>query len=77
MAITDENNGLVMPVQPLYGGGYGNNGGLFGGTGDSWLGILFLIALLNGGWGGSASSGASEATAFNSTIASAKSQTRR
>ena len=50
MAITDEN--MVMPVQPLYGGGnYGNNGGLFGG-GDSWLGILFLIALLNGGWGG-------------------------
>lgn len=50
MAITDEN--MVLPVQPLYGGGYyGNNGGLFGG-GDSWLGILFLIALLNGGWGG-------------------------
>lgn len=53
MAITDESsNGLVMPVQPLYNGGYGNSGGLFGGTGDSWLGILFLIALLNGGWGG-------------------------
>lgn len=50
MAITDEN--MVLPVQPLYNGGnYGNNGGLFGG-GDSWLGILFLIALLNGGWGG-------------------------
>lgn len=50
MAITDEN--MVLPVQPLYGGGnYGNNGGFFGG-GDSWLGILFLIALLNGGWGG-------------------------
>jgi len=30
-------------------GGYGNNG-LFGG-GDSWLGILFLIALCNGGFG--------------------------
>lgn len=50
MAITDEK--MVMPVQPLYNGGnYGNNGGFFGG-GDSWLGILFLIALLNGGWGG-------------------------
>ena len=48
MAITDEN--MVLPVQPLYNGGnYGNNGGLFGG-GDSWLGILFLIALLNGGY---------------------------
>lgn len=51
MALSDE-NGMVMPVTPMYGGGYGNNGGgLFGG-GDSWLGILFLIALLNGGWGG-------------------------
>lgn len=50
MAITDDN--MVLPVQPLYGGGnYGNNGGFFG-NGDSWLGILFLIALLNGGWGG-------------------------
>lgn len=52
MALTDNGNDLVMPVQPLYNGsGYGNGGGLFGG-GDSWLGILFLIALLNGGWGG-------------------------
>lgn len=50
MALTDENgNGMIMPVAPLYGNG-GNNGGMFGG--DSWLGILFLIALLNGGWGG-------------------------
>lgn len=52
MALTDENggNGMIMPVAPLYGGGGNNNGGLFG-NGDSWLGILFLIALLNGGWG--------------------------
>ena len=52
MAIQDENT-MVMPVQPLGNGYYNNNncGGLFGG-GDSWLGILFLIALLNGGWGG-------------------------
>ena len=48
MAITDEN--MVMPVAPM--GNYNSNcGGLFG-NGDSWLGILFLIALLNGGWGG-------------------------
>lgn len=53
--------GMVMPVQPLNNGygypvamPYGGNGGggLFGGNGDSWLGILFLIALCNGGWGG-------------------------
>lgn len=49
MALTDDN--MVMPVAPMYGSGYGN-GGLFGGNGDSWLGILFLIALCNGGWGG-------------------------
>lgn len=51
MALTDENgsSGFVMPVSPLYGGGYGNNGGgLFGNNGDlSWL-ILLLLC----GWGG-------------------------
>lgn len=54
MALTDDNGGigttmLVSPTAGLpYGGNYG--GGLFGG-GDSWLGILFLIALCNGGFG--------------------------
>ena len=44
---------MVMPVAPMYGGNYGGGNGLFGNGGDSWLGILFLIALLNGGmWGG-------------------------
>jgi len=48
MALTDESGvGFSMPVAPAYAG---NNGGLFGG-GDSWLGILFLIALCNGGFG--------------------------
>lgn len=51
MALTDE-NGMVMPVQPManYGMPYGGGNGLFGGS-DSWLGILFLIALCNGGFG--------------------------
>ena len=41
---------LVTPYYGMpYGGGNGGNG-LFGG-GDSWLGILFLIALCNGGFG--------------------------
>ena len=48
------NNGngtdTTMLVSPAYGFGGGNGGGLFGG-GDSWLGILFLIALCNGGFG--------------------------
>lgn len=63
MALTDDNGSMVMPVQPMgngYGGygypvpyamPYGNGGGLFGNGGDSWLGILFLIALCNGGFG--------------------------
>jgi hypothetical protein len=52
------NNGngtdTTMLVTPSYGmpfsGGYGGGNGLFG-SGDSWLGILFLIALCNGGFG--------------------------
>ena len=55
MALTDENGmGTTMLVQPSYGGiPYAGNfgGGLFGNGGDSWLGILFLIALCNGGFG--------------------------
>lgn len=47
MALTDENS-MVMPVQPMY-GGYGNNGGgLLGGDG-LWI---LLVLLLGGGWGG-------------------------
>ena len=53
MALTDEsnNNGFYMPVAPAYGGGYGNNGGMFGGNGD-WLAWIILILLVGGGgWG--------------------------
>ncbi len=54
MALTDEGNGgMVMPVAPMYGGGYGNGG--FGGFGgDGWW-IILLFVLLGGfgnGWGG-------------------------
>ena len=48
MALTDENS-MVMPVQPMY-GGYGNNGGGIGFGGD-WAWILLLL-VLGGGWGG-------------------------
>lgn len=53
MALTDESGfGVTMPVAPAaYGMPYNNGGGLFGNGGDSWLGILFLIALCNGGFG--------------------------
>lgn len=41
-------NGLVMPVSPMYG-----NGGGFGGWGDSaWIIILLLFAFGGGGFGG-------------------------
>lgn len=43
-------NGMVMPVSPMYGGGYGGNG-MFG-NGDNWLWFVLLILLCgNNGWG--------------------------
>lgn len=46
MALTDENN-MVMPVGPVYGG---NNGG--NGWGGDWAWIILLLLLAgNGGWG--------------------------
>lgn len=49
MALTDENSGMVMPVAPMYGGGYGNGG--FGGFGNDWAWIILLLLIGNGGWG--------------------------
>lgn len=46
MALTDENN-MVMPVAPMYGG---NNGG-FGGFGNDWGWIILLLLFAGGGWG--------------------------
>ena len=46
MALTDENN-MVMPVAPMYGGG---NGG-FGGFGGDWGWIILLLLFAGGGWG--------------------------
>lgn len=48
MALTDNGNGMYMPVAPAY-GGYNNGFGGFGG--DGWWIILLLLAC-NGGWGG-------------------------
>lgn len=47
MALTDENN-MVMPVSPMYGGGNGFGNG-FGG--DGWWILLLFILLGNGAWG--------------------------
>ena len=56
MALTDGNGSdMVMPVAPLYGGGYGNGGG-FGNSGFGgdwgWIILLLLIGWGNNGWGG-------------------------
>lgn len=51
MAITDE-NGMVMPVTPMYGNG--SNGGFGNGFGgDGWWILLLFILLGNGRWGNS------------------------
>lgn len=47
MALTDE-NGMVMPVTPMYGNGGGNGFG-FGGESGWWIILLFVLL---GGWGG-------------------------
>lgn len=49
MALTDE-NGMVMPVTPMYGG---NGGGGFGnGFGGDWGWIILLLLFASGNWGG-------------------------
>ena len=53
MALTDDamNNGMVLPVQPMGGYGYGGGMGGFGYGSDFWL-ILILLFAFGGGWGG-------------------------
>ena len=53
MALTDENgnNGMVMPVAPMYGGGNGGFGNGFGGD-WAWIILLLLLGWGNNGWGG-------------------------
>ena len=46
MALTDENN-MVMPVAPMYGG----NGGGFGNFGGDWGWIILLLLFAGGGYG--------------------------
>lgn len=46
MGLTDENN-MVMPVAPMYGG----NGGFGGGFGNDWGWIILLLLFAGGGWG--------------------------
>lgn len=53
MSLYEENGtGMVMPVAPMYGGGYGNGGfgNGFMGDGSFWILLLFIL-LGNGAWG--------------------------
>lgn len=50
MSLSSENgNGMVMPVGPMAGNGFGSNG--FWGDGSFWIIILFLFAFMGNGWG--------------------------
>lgn len=58
MSLTDNNNGMVMPVSPMYGGGNAGFGGYGYGDGLFWIIILFLFAAMSGnGWGNNANNG--------------------
>ena len=46
MALNDDNT-MVMPVSPMYGGG----GGFGGGFGNDWGWIILLLLFAGGGWG--------------------------
>jgi hypothetical protein len=48
----DTSSGMVMPVSPMYGGGYGGGFGGFGGDNAWWVIILLLCGWGNGGFGG-------------------------
>ena len=54
MALTDGNGSdMVMPVAPMYGGGFGGGFGNRGFGGDwGWIILLLLIGWGNNGWGG-------------------------
>lgn len=48
MSLTNDGSNLVMPVSPMYGGGYGG----FGGDWSTWLIVLILFGAFGGGFGG-------------------------
>lgn len=49
MSLSENGNGLVMPVSPMYGSGSTNGFGW--GDGSFWIIILFLFAFMGNGWG--------------------------
>lgn len=65
MALENEGNGnaMVMPVAPMYGGGYGGNG-MFGGDSWAWIILLLLIGWGNNGWNNNAGNGGGMGTLY-------------
>ena len=51
MSLSENGNGMVMPVGPMYGSGMGNGFGNWGDGGLFWIIILFLFAWMGNGWG--------------------------
>ena len=58
--MTDDNS-MVMPVAPMYGG---NNGG-FGGFGGDWGWIILLLLFAGGGWGNGFGGGFNNALSYD------------
>ena len=64
MSLSENGNGLVMPVSPMY----GNSSNGFGwGDGSFWIIILFLFAFMGNGWGNWGGNG-SEAVTVNNDV---------
>lgn len=65
MSLSENGNGMVMPVGPMYGNGA--NGSWFGDGGLFWIIILFLFAWMGNGWG-NGYGGQSPAVSVNNDI---------
>lgn len=67
--MTDNGNGMVMPVSPMYGGGYGGGMGGFGYGADWWLILILLFAFGGfGGWGNGGFGGGTGNLAADSAV---------
>lgn len=69
MSLTNENgSGMVMPVGPMYGGGNGGFGGMWGDGGFFWLLVLFIFAFNGNGWGFGGGNGGGITNTVNADI---------
>lgn len=67
MSLSENSNGLVMPVGPMYGGS--NSGGFgWGDGGLFWIIVLFLFAFIGNGWGGGYGGGQAPVNTINNDL---------